>query len=369
MNRFSCNWIDKGLFVSHNGVGMCCEQSIKPHILPTEFWLGQQRKQAQTSVKNNLQVKGCDICYNKEKLKTPSSRIFSKKYSTIPIKRNPAILDLDLSNLCNLKCVMCNSQRSSQWAGSVNEVSNDVIEDLIKISDEVKILTIQGGEPTVMEQYKHYFELLKEKGFIKNIHLQIITNATNTNEKFYNLINEFKSVQLSVSVDAYGKANDYIRWPSKFDSIERNIKNMTDLNNNVRVEILNSINMLSMFNYNLFLEWCKDLQNYYESKNRYFGLVPMKVITPVRFSPFSAPKKLKENFSKQITDFFTRDSLTHNPNSKTDLQILVKSIVTSPENKDAISQLLTSIEYFDNDRGSDIRDYIPNFFDHIKKSQ
>jgi len=369
LNKTYCNIIKKGLFVSHQGVSLCCVNPDKHQMSPSEFWRGNVRKTALQNMEQENKIKGCDRCYNNEEKKTPSSRMFYNSYKNIESKDLPTMLDLDFSNFCNLKCIMCNSIRSSEWAKdegkSISSISKDLIDDLFTISNDVAEITIQGGEPSIMKEYEYYFELLDNSSIAKNINLQVITNATNINKKFYNLLQKFKSVRLSVSVDAFGKSNDYIRWPSKFDQIEKNLIKLSDCNNTVKVEILNSLNILSMFNYKYFLVWCKKIEKIYTSKGKYFGLVPMKVVTPLKFSPFIAPQKLKEKFIHDVKDFLNSENLTHNSNFKTEILMILYRLNKASANDDEICKLKKTVQQLDKDRNCDITKFIPSFYEYI----
>ena len=369
MSKLDCAWIRNGLFVSHRKTNLCCDNTNKHLSDPKSFWEGSIRTTAFRNISENVPVSGCDICYSKEERHTPSRRTYSKKYINKERKEYPVLLDVDLSNFCNLKCVMCNAQRSSVWAGETKSVSMETIDKLIEISGNCKYLIVQGGEATIMPEYQYYFEKLKEKGFISNISVQIITNATNINKKFYDLLEDFKEVKLSVSVDAYGKANDYIRWPSKFSAIDKNIRALSQLKNNVKVEILNSINLLSMFNYGLFLKWCKDIEKYFSDKNKYFAIVPNEVWHPVQYSPFSAPPELKVFFKKDITDFFSNNEFSRSSKFKTELLLMTRSFENNQRPSTALDTLISDIDKHQNERGVKITDYIPNFYSYIKKSQ
>ena len=197
---------------------------------------------------------------------------------------------------------------------------------MFEISNDVTQITIQGGEPSIMREYEYYFELLDKIKVLENIDLQVITNATNINNKFYALLEKFKSVRLSVSIDAFGKANDYIRWPSHFDQIEKNLIKISDLKNTVRVEILNSLNILSMFNYKEFLFWCKKIERIYAEKDKCIGIIPMKVIKPIEYSPFIAPLLLKEKFIQDVQEFLDKENLIHNSNFKTEILMILKRL-------------------------------------------
>jgi len=365
-----CNHIEKGLFVSHQGVGLCCVSKEKySNITPSEFWKGAIRKKALEQMRKGLPVDNCDTCYKTEKKNIPSSRNFAKSYDALPSKNLPTMLDLDFSNFCNLKCVMCNPTRSSEWAkdkgSAVSKISHGLIDDLISISDDVEHITIQGGEPSIMPEYEYFFTKLKEKGNASNIDLQIITNVTNVNKKFYELLATFRRVRLSVSVDAYGTANDYIRWPSKFGQITKNMHSISNMPGNIQVDILSSLNILSMFDYHEFLSWCYDMEKIFESKGKTIRMVPMKVQEPKEFSPFSAPRRLKDKFVDDVKLFATENPLKHNSNWKLEMMLLCRSIQQSPEDTHAISVLKGKVNELDAKRKVDITNYIPDFHNYI----
>jgi len=365
-----CNHIQKGMFVSHQGVGICCVGEKKySNVTPSEFWKGQVREDALAQMHSNRPVNGCDGCYRTEKKKIPSSRNFAKSYDRLPRGNLPTMLDVDFSNFCNLKCVMCNAVRSSEWAKDkglpVSKISYALIDDLISVSDDVQHLTVQGGEPSIMPEYEYFFNKLDDKNLAKNIDVQIITNATNVNRRFYDLLSKFKSVRLSVSVDAYGSANDYIRWPSKFSQITKNMQAIGDLPSNVQVDVLNSLNILSMFNYDKFLEWCSKMEKLFESKGKILRIVPMKVQNPKAYSPFSAPLQLKEKFSSDVSQFMSKNTLTHNSNWKIEMMLILRSIKESPVDNQAISQLKKKVQDLDIKRQKRIYDFIPDFYDYL----
>lgn len=369
-SKVYCNHIQKGLFVSHRGIGLCCVNTDKhKDILPSEFWGGPTRSNALIKMNNDDPVKGCHNCYKTEANRMNSPRTFANIHNKLPTKKLPTILDLDLSNFCNLKCVMCNPVRSSEWAKdfgeSVSTISKKVLDDLASISNDLHNLTIQGGEPTIMQEYEYYFSLLEQKQLTKNIELMMITNATNINPKFYELLKGFKKVRLTVSVDAYGMANDYIRWPSNFSQIERNLIKMSDLPKNMEVEIFNTLNMLSMFNYGEFLEWCKKIEKVFDEKGKLFKIVPMKVEKPKKYSPFYAPIELKNKFIADVKSFIQQDELNHNSNWKTETMMIMKQLDNSAVDPEVLEDLKKTVTELDKERNKKITDYIPDFYKYI----
>ena len=370
MSKTYCNYIAKGMFVSHQGISLCCPHNDKhKNIKPSEFWSGDVRKEALANMSVGDPVKGCNVCYSTEKKKLPSSRNFAKSFDRLPTNDFPTMLDVDFSNFCNLKCVMCNSARSSEWAKDeglpVSTISYEFIDDLISISNDVQHLVVQGGEASIMPEYEYFFTELHKKGLCQKIDLQIITNATNVNKRFYDLLTTFKSVRLSVSVDAYGTANDYIRWPSKFQQITKNLEKISELPSNVQVDLFNSLNILSMFNYDKFLQWCRDMENLFESKEKLIRIVPLKVQRPKSYSPFSASLPLKEKFINDVKKFMLEDTLKHNSKWKTEMMLLLRSIEESPVDHQAMLDLKHKVVELDAERNKSITDYIPDFHQYV----
>jgi Arylsulfatase regulator (Fe-S oxidoreductase) len=242
------------------------------------------------------------------------------------------------------------------------------IDDLINISKDVKEIQIQGGEPTIMDQYQYYFNMLNSKNYSKNINLLITTNATNINQRFYKSLQNFKSVRMSVSIDAFGQANDYIRWPSKFKSIEKNIRSMVNYENFSQVEIFNTINILSMFNYKEFLLWCKDIESFYKEQQKNLVIIPWKVEKPIWYSPFIANNNLKEHFISEVRAFIQKNTLS-SQNWKTQMLLFLKALNKSIANDSANKQFLYKIKHLDKQRNTKIQDFIPNFYDFYEKSQ
>ena len=372
MPNVHCPLIQKSLFVSHRGVGLCCaSRNHWKNVLPTEFWNGDTRRKALDNMNNSVPVDGCEGCYATEMKKIPSHRNFALSYDNMPIKKLPTMIDVDFSNFCNLKCVMCYPVRSSQWAkeawgnDGISKLATQYIDDLLSICDEVEFITFNGGEPSLMPEYEYFLQKLQQKGLAQQIELQVITNATNINKKFYDQLKEFNKVRLSISVDAYGHANNFIRYPSNFEQISKNIKEIAEMPGKFKVEILSSINILSMFDYHKLLEWCASMETVYESKNKKFKFMPMKVENPKKYSPFSAPVELKTKFIEDVQKFLKQGNLSHSPNCKTELMLLCKAIKDSKVDDQAIADLKHTIEQFNQQKTKNIRDYIPEFYNYF----
>lgn len=148
-------------------------------------------------------------------------------------------LDLTFSTKCNSKCMTCNPYASDFWEEEFKhiwKVENRKI-DRINIKDyqadklvtqfpNVERISFIGGEPTISDEHVRYLIKLIESGRSKDIKISYVTNLTGVNDELIQLWKNFKRVHVAVSVDGYGKVNEYIRYPFKWSKVEANIRKL-----------------------------------------------------------------------------------------------------------------------------------------------
>ena len=338
---------------TQRGHALCCASFKRYDDSPKTVWHSKLLK-ARQNLSNNIKIKDCTPCYEMEDKGIQSFRqLYNGQFKDLEHNNLPQHLDLDLSNFCNLKCVMCDPSRSSMWAkelgrftdnNGVTSIADKELDEICELSYDLKHLTLQGGEPSIIQQYITYFQFLKDNNILKNIHLNVVTNLTNVQEKFYSYLPYFKNVNISVSVDAYGQANDYIRYPSNFEKVTENIKTLTELST-LTVKIDTAIQILSMFNIKDFIEWFNDLYQYFEQRERYVGQYIQHVHTPAELCILNAPLDLKKEFEKQIQG--------------SGFEYLTSTLYTQ-ENYD-YSKTINYLKPISTRRNINIDDYIPNF--------
>ena len=158
-------------------------------------------------------------------------------------------IDLRFSNLCNLGCVMCNTGSSNQfnkqadqgkympesvyWMGPKTRRSKHytwtnnkkVMTELYKHLETATHIYLTGGEPSINPDVIKMMEYCRDKGFNKRIKLEFNTNCTNANDKFVDLLHSF-TTQLMFSIDAVGELGEAIRYPSKWDYVQKAVWEM-----------------------------------------------------------------------------------------------------------------------------------------------
>ena len=357
-----------GFQFTHRNNRLCCSSLSSKKMSASEFWNSNYIKEVRHQMQNNLWVPDCQKCYAQEEANVHSQR---KTYDTLwkdyPEDNLPSAMDLDLSNFCNLKCIMCSADRSSQWAGSVSSVTQEQLDNLCSISSNIKQLTIQGGEPSIMPEFVYYFKHLEKIGIINDIEIDCISNLTNVNNKFYELLSKFKNVRILASIDAYGSANNYIRHPSNFERIEQNLIELST-RPNLEISVISSTQILSMYNFGKFIEWFKKINEIYKKNGKDFSVNINRVTHPNSLNISNAPFKLKQKFVDDINSY---DNLDIGLQFNSEIESIKKNLLSEQPssmltgNIQGTNQLKRYIEKIDADRSIKITNYIPDFYEYL----
>jgi len=211
----------------------------------------------------------------------------------------PISLDLRMNNLCNLSCRMCGPDASSMIMKEAKKHPDlplwDIrqastwkkfdIQTLLDNAGSIFDLSLLGGEPSVQPET---IALLEELVRIKNTNIQlfITTNGTNHNPKFFNLIQQFKRLCVTVSIDGWGKDHEYIRGPgANWDTIWKNVKKIQAMSNKPKMMLQQTVTALNIFDF-----W--KLGKYNDTG---IEIMTFHAYVPDRYSPMNMPDKWKQH--------------------------------------------------------------------------
>ena len=152
-----------------------------------------------------------------------------------------------------------------------------------------------GGEPLLMNENKELLNLLLEEN--SDVHLRINTNLSHTNTGVFELIQKFKNVHWTVSVESVEEQYEYIRFGGNWKKFLDNLK-LIQSNNSHKI----TFNMLYfILNYDSIF----DCVSYFKSlgfHNNSFVIGPL--YNPIYFNILNLPDKnienLKEKFMHEI---------------------------------------------------------------------
>lgn len=229
-----------------------------------EYWNSQRMRQIRLDMIAGKEIRDCQRCYEHERRGISSLR--SKNTMNMSIKntlpdgtflKKANTMQLHMGNICNLKCKMCSQMYSHMiglellemgdadpefllWVKEQGAITNNWTNELGKkeqwykntevknslfdyISKNITDLNIIGGEPTIIPEFYELLEKCHEDDTLKNKSINLMTNLTNTNPKFVNWLDKTKSWNIFASLDGLYERNEYIRYPSKWDNIWKNL--------------------------------------------------------------------------------------------------------------------------------------------------
>ena len=256
----------------------------------------------QQTILNNQLPKECSQCESKEHINNHSRRVFFDQIlHHVPRTAEIDIrfLEINISNKCNLQCVMCSGVNSTAWVKLDNKldeidksfkrplnhpdfgyriVKPNIIDKLFENPEYFKNLeyvNIKGGEPYMEADNIKLLEKLIDLNLHKQVTLDISTNGTVINEEFDRLALEFKT-KWHISLEGVGKLYEYIRggdncsWEQfndnlyRFDKFDRVIIAGTVMAYNVchLNDVVEWFNRIKKSNYELYLNNTVTTPNY-----------------------------------------------------------------------------------------------------------
>lgn len=158
-----------------------------------------------------------------------------------------------LDNICNSACQTCNENLSTK-IGSLKSKNYIKINNASRIDsiplDRVTQIDINGGEPSASPSYLQLLDQLPP-----NVrYLRLNTNGSRVIKVLPDLIKKGIEVTVTVSLDGIGNTHDYVRWPIKWDNVERTIRDyqsmeLYELNTWTTVSALNINNLKNIQEY------------------------------------------------------------------------------------------------------------------------
>lgn len=193
----------------------------------------------------------------------------------------PASYQLDVGNLCNLKCRMCNGLSSSrierdpvqqawarQWTEEAEPVADHrfagdghwfrqrdfVVGELLRNPGQLKNLYVLGGEPFLIKEVGDVIQILVEAGAARDVTLCFNTNGTIARPRWLPLAGGFKRLNLWISVDGTGAHFEYIRHPARWSKLVENLAGFRALPNaacsvSITVQAYNVLHLPDLFRY------------------------------------------------------------------------------------------------------------------------
>ncbi|NSW45211.1 MAG: radical SAM protein [Bacteroidales bacterium] len=201
-----------------------------PKDNPFNIWFGKEMNELREHIKKNDLSYGCQDCYNY----IASENYYSTgawKYDYLPVNKSnyPISLDFQISNICNLACIMCNGEYSQTVRQMrekkdkyLNPYDEAFVEKIKPFLPYLKEAAFTGGEVFLIKIYYDIWDAMAEIN--PEIRISITTNGTILNSKVKEYLEKLK-FNITISLDSVHKDNfEQIRRFSNFNKYLENFE-------------------------------------------------------------------------------------------------------------------------------------------------
>jgi MoaA/NifB/PqqE/SkfB family radical SAM enzyme len=226
------------------------------------------------------QPQTCRKCWNEERAGRTSKRMH-----TLDRMKNMNIssewtadakplmfLDLKLGNICNLKCRICGSWSSSQFAteeinqlpreeqkqsfpyqmlraGAWPKENESFWKQIDSCLNDIRYIEFTGGEPFMIEQHFAMLQGIVDRGIAHQVEIHYNTNGTQYPEQAIEIWRHFKTVEIAFSIDDLGSRFEYQRTNAVFAEVEQNLsrfKLLREQYSNIRLQCCSTVNVFNV---------------------------------------------------------------------------------------------------------------------------
>ena len=317
----------------------------------TDAWNNTYMKSVRLQMLKGEKPASCLKCYKEEEAGHASKRMWETEYwgnrfdleeivketqadGSVPPKIR--YIDLRMGSKCQLGCVMCSPHDSSGWVkdwqkiyptlenpklqesmqwynkGQVDGASynwhknnKEFWRELYEQIPHMYQLYFAGGESTVIEEHYTLLEEVVKRGYAKQIELRYNSNGVEMPQRLFDLWDEFKRVRFHYSIDAHGKQNDYIRYPSQWEHQEKQFHVLDNTGPNVEVTTATTIMALNVYYIPEFVKW-KLSQNFKKINSWPLGAGSINMHFAY-WPPQLNVKVLPQDFKQEVTRKYRED--------------------------------------------------------------
>ena len=191
-----------------------------------DIWFGEKFTEYRNNLKEGIFNSECRVC--KQKIEADTWPL-AMAYDNFSLKEYPTLLELELSNQCNLECIMCEGRLSSGIRKNrdklppMPQVYDDTfVEQLKEFIPHLEELRFNGGEPFAQKIVYDLCMLVAE--IHPSLHVHIATNGTVYNKQVREILAKC-NISLNISIDSLDKENyEAIRVNGDFDTLMENFQ-------------------------------------------------------------------------------------------------------------------------------------------------
>ena len=222
----------------------------------------------------------CRKCWNEERAGRSSKRMHTldRLKHMLPdqewtMDAKPLMfLDLKLGNICNLKCRICGSWSSSQFAaeelnfipraeqksshayqmlraGAWPRENTQFWNQIDGVLSDIRYIEFTGGEPFMIDQHFDMLQGIVDRGIAHQVEIHYNTNGTQWPARGPDIWRHFKTVEVAFSIDDVGARFEYQRTNADWTAVQDTITSFQYLQTqmpNLQLQCCSTVNIFNV---------------------------------------------------------------------------------------------------------------------------
>ena len=231
----------------------------------------------------------CRKCWNEERGGRTSKRMHTLdrlKHSIADTEwttdaKPLMFLDLKLGNICNLKCRICGSWSSSQFAieeisylpreqqksshayqmlraGAWPRENTQFWQQIDSVLTDIRYIEFTGGEPFMIDEHFDMLQGIVDRGIAHQVEIHYNTNGTQYPKRGEKIWKHFKTVEIAFSIDDVGARFEYQRSNANWQEVCANLDRFRDLkecHKNIMLQICTTVNVFNVRYLDQVAQW------------------------------------------------------------------------------------------------------------------
>ena len=301
----------------------------------------------------------------------------------------PQDWQIDLGNFCNSACVFCTPHSSSRLATEYQKLGllkqapprswaddpklvDKFMQDLVQ-APILRYLHFIGGETLITPAFKTILQLLKHHNLHRDVTIGFTTNLTVWRQDIVDLLLEYKSVNLGMSVECLHPVNDYARYPSHIQQVQAIMDQWLSQCNQlgwlpqIRITptILTVLHLDTIYQYAMQNAIAVESCNFLDEPE----FMRPSVLPPL-LRQLAMAKLQRLDFGDVLSDrvINTRNRDIHNSQLQQDCQSYINYLTHAPDESHRLPQLIEHLKILENHRGNCVLDYVPEYEEFFRSA-
>lgn len=388
-----------------DGTNIGADDNIKKITVDEYFQTSKTITNTRLTLEQGGSVSRCHRCYTEESRGLISFRhrrniqaaIFPKEDFEQSLKESafsqfnagsskPKFYHVSFNNVCNMACLMCGPANSTLLAKTLRQA--EIINagnyytdwtqgpawgkflDHLLSNDQIVCLHIMGGEPFFQQKFIEMLRFLVANKHT-DYHFSVVTNGSVYDPEIVKLLEQFRSVQIEISIEGTGLQNNYIRYPSQTQEILENIQSfLNHRNSNFDVVIRTVPQILSVIDYKLLIEFCLKNRVVIDSNILHHPefLIPSLLPEHIKAKTIDELQTLAESLGESrqwsIRDINLRNADRINDSIVQNINLVINQMQLNLADPDALkNRLVNYCARLDKVRDIDVRNFVPMLAD------